>query len=73
MPTNNSTSTSPPRDRFIRLSEVEAISGCKKTTIYTMLRVGRFPRPVRMGRITVWPETAVHQWVQDRIAEAQAQ
>lgn len=61
-----------PRDRLVRLPEVEAMTGCKKSTIYTMLAQKRFPKPVRLSaRMVAWPETAVLQWVQDRIAEAE--
>jgi len=48
------------------------MTGCKKSTIYQMIADGRFPKPLRLtGRMVAWPETAVLQWVQDRIAEAQ--
>lgn len=61
-----------PRDRLVRLPEVEGMTGCKKSTIYQMIADGRFPKPLRLtGRMVAWPETAVLQWVQDRIAEAQ--
>lgn len=63
-----------PRDRFIRLPEVENLVGCKKSTIYTMLEKGTFPQPVRhSARMVVWPESAVLQWVQDRINQVETQ
>lgn len=62
-----------PRDRLVRLPEVEAMTGCKKSTIYSLLAKKRFPKPVRLSaRMVAWPETAVLQWVQDRIAEAES-
>ena len=61
-----------PRDRLIRLPDVEGATGCKKSTIYELMKAGRFPKPVRLSaRHVVWPESAVLQWVQDRIQEAQ--
>ncbi len=61
-----------PRDRLIRLPDVESATGCKKSTIYDLMKSGRFPKPVRLSaRHVVWPESAVLQWVQDRIREAQ--
>ena len=60
-----------PRDRLIRLTEVESLIGCKKSTIYAMLKEGTFPKPIRFSaRMVVWPETSVMQWVQDRINQA---
>ncbi|MFT4266915.1 MAG: AlpA family transcriptional regulator [Xenophilus sp.] len=62
-----------PRDRLIRLPDVEAATGCKKSTIYMLLRQGKFPKPVRLAaRMVAWPESAVLQWVQDQIAAAGA-
>ena len=61
-----------PRDRLIRLPDVESATGCKKSTIYDLMKSGRFPKPVRLSaRHVAWPESAVLQWVQDRIREAQ--
>jgi prophage regulatory protein len=60
-----------PRDRLIRLPQVEATTGFKKSTLYGWIKEGKFPRPVQIGRMSAWPESKVHQWVQDRIQEAQ--
>ena len=61
-----------PRDRLIRLPDVEGATGCKKSTIYELMKAGRFPKPVRLSaRHVAWSESAVLQWVQDRIQEAQ--
>ena len=62
-----------PRDRLIRLPDVESTTGCKKSTIYQMIASKSFPAPIRLSaRHVAWSESAVLQWVQDRIAEAQA-
>ena len=62
-----------PRDRLIRLPEVESLTGRKKSTLYLMISQNRLVRPVRLtARHVAWPETAVLQWVQDRIAAASA-
>lgn len=61
-----------PRDRLVRLPGVEELTGCKKSTIYELMRAGKFPKSVRVNaRMVAWSETAVLQWVQDRISEAQ--
>lgn len=57
-----------PRDRLLRLPDVAAAIGCKKSTIYLMIEEGRFPKPVRFSaRHVAWPESAVLQWIQDSI------
>ena len=51
-----------PRDRLIRLPDVEGATGCKKSTIYELMKAGRFPKPVRLSaRHVAWPESAVLQ------------
>lgn len=62
-----------PRDRLLRLADVEAATGCKKSTIYKLMKEGKFPRCVCVTtRMVAWPESAVLSWVQARIAEGQA-
>lgn len=59
------------RDRFLRLAEVESVTGLKKSTIYLLMKRGEFPRCVQLTpRCVAWPESRVLQFVQDRIAAA---
>lgn len=61
-----------PRDRFLRLAEVEHLLGVKKSTVYGMLKKNEFVQPIRFSaRAVVWSESAVLQWVQDRIKQAE--
>jgi prophage regulatory protein len=61
-----------PMECFLRIPEVENIIGCKKSTIYTMLKQGKFPSPIKMGsRMVVWPESVILQWIQDQIKKSQ--
>ena len=58
-----------PRDRLLRLADVEATTGCKKSTIYKLMKEGKFPCCVYVtSRMVAWPESAVLTWVQERIA-----
>ena len=59
------------RDRLIRIADVEGITGIRKTTIYAMMKTGRFPRCVQVTpRCVAWPESSVQAWVKERIEEA---
>lgn len=56
------------RDRLLRLPEVEVATGCKKSTIYLLMKQRKFPSCVSItNRMVAWPESAILQWVQDRI------
>lgn len=61
------------RDRFLRLAEVESVTGLKKSTIYLLMKRGEFPKCVQLTpRCVAWPESRVLQFVQDRIAASDA-
>lgn len=66
--------TSPiPRERLLRLPQVEELTGLKKSTLYRLMKEGRFVRCVQVTpRCTAWPESHVLQWVQERIRHAEA-
>ena len=57
--------------RFIRLPELMQIVGLGKTTIYARIKMGEFPRPVKIGgRAVGWVESEIIQWASDRIARS---
>ena len=57
-----------PPNRFLRLPEVIQISGYRRSTIYEMIKSGKFPAPVHLGpRAVAWLESEVEAWMQDRI------
>ena len=57
-----------PEIRFLRISEVEALTGLSRTTIYDWSADGRFPRAVRLsGRAVRWIESEVLEWMDERI------
>jgi len=72
-PQDSAPSTHAKPDRLIRLAELESLVSLKKTTIYELLRAGKFVKPIRLSsRCTAWSYAAVQQWIQDRITEAGA-
>ena len=61
------------RDKLLRLQDVEGVTGLKKSTIYLLMKRGEFPQSVQVTRRCVaWVESKILQWVQDRIAAAEA-
>ena len=54
-------------DRLLTRSEVETRCGIARSTIYRLMRAGRFPEPVRVGpRAVRWPEHELDAWIADR-------
>jgi Predicted transcriptional regulator len=52
--------------RLIRLPEVMARVGMKRSAIYERMRDGRFPRSRSLGsRCAVWVEAEIDEWMID--------
>lgn len=64
--------SSPPiSDRLLRLPEVMARVGLKRSAIYQRMSEGRFPKSRSLGRkCAVWVESEVEAWVRE-VAERQ--
>jgi len=55
--------------RILRLREVEAMTGLKKTFLYDAMRRNAFPRPVPLGtRARGWLLSDVAAWIEGRMA-----
>ena len=58
-------------DRLIRLPEVMARVGLRRTAIYQRMREGRFPRSRSLGpRCTVWVEAEIEGWIKEVTRDA---
>jgi prophage regulatory protein len=58
-------------DRMLRLPDVEAVTGVKRTAIAEMIERGEFPRPVFLsdgGRAKAWLESELREWQARRVA-----
>lgn len=57
--------------RLLRRPEVEQLVGLSRSTIYTRLEKGTFPKPVPLGgRLVAWVESDIQAWIEERIDEA---
>ena len=59
-------------DELIRLPQVEAMAGAKRSRIYEMISAGTFPKPVKIGTASRWSFREIQQWVSERLAERYA-
>ena len=54
-------------DRLLRREEVEVRTGLARSSIYRLMRLKRFPEPLRIGdRAVRWPEAEIEAWLADR-------
>ena len=57
--------------RLIRLPEVMAMTGVKKSTIWKWISENKFPQRIKLShRVSVWKLTDVNQWIEDQVEEA---
>lgn len=55
---------------LLRLVNVEAATGYKRSTLYRLIQRGEFPAPISLssnGRASAWVEDEVNSWIQKRI------
>ena len=58
--------------RFIRFKELRQRIPLGRTTIWRMMREGRFPRSRRIGKIAAaWLESEVEEWMKQNAGEGQ--
>lgn len=54
---------------ILRLPEVKTCSGLSRSTIYSRIAEGTFPKPVSLGgRAVGWLESEIRDWQAQRIA-----
>ena len=62
--------TKPPL-KIIRRKVVEDRTGYTRSTIYSEMAVGRFPKQIKLGPRSVgWLEEDIEEWIAARVAEA---
>ena len=57
--------------RLIRRKEVQAKTGLGASSIYAMMKQGKFPKAITLSeRRVAWIESDVDQWIAERIAQS---
>lgn len=55
---------------LLRRKEVEKLTALSRSRIYALMAAGSFPKPARLGTMSVaWVEAEVREWIDARIAE----
>lgn len=53
----------PSSDRLLRLQDVTGMVGLSRSTVYEMVSANEFPRPVKIGRSSLWRLSAIQKWI----------
>ncbi len=63
--------STPNIDRILRLPQVEAATGYKRSHIYNLEARGQFPKRLALGARSVgWKESAIAAWLNSRQPKA---
>jgi prophage regulatory protein len=58
-------------ERLLRLPDVEARTGLRKSAIYAGMKAGTFPACIKLGpRAAAWPESDIAGWIAAKIRSA---
>lgn len=56
---------------LLRLPDVCSRTGLKKTQLYGLMKVGRFPHSIKLGvRTAVWSSRAIDAWIGEQLEAA---
>lgn len=56
------------QNRLLDIQAVKATTGFKSTTsVYTLMRERKFPKPIAIGRTNRWIEAEVQAWISEQI------
>lgn len=57
-----------PDGTLMRLVELEEVVGLKKSAIYKKIKLKEFPKPIKLGFVSLWVRAEVDAWIQQQIA-----
>jgi len=56
---------------LLRLPDVQRQTGLSKSSIYSMMSEGEFPRSIKLGdRAVGWLDSEISDWIEQRIVES---
>ncbi len=54
-------------EKHLRRRTVEAMTGLSRSSLYSLMSKGEFPRPVKLSsRAVAWPESKIAEWLASR-------
>lgn len=68
--TGDGAAAAPAPEVLLRLPEVLATVGLKRTAWLDLVKSGAAPQPVHMGRATAWPSSEIQAFIRDRIRQS---
>lgn len=57
--------------RLLRMPQVLERVGLKKTVVYERIKAGTFPKPIKLGSASAWPDNEVEAWIAQQVDQQQ--
>lgn len=57
-------------DKFVDMEFITKLTGLTDKYFYKLIKDGRFPKQIKLGRSSRWLESEVEAWLQQRIADS---
>ena len=55
-------------ERILRRPEVEERTGLKRSSLYSAIKNGEFPAPIKISERSVgWTESSINDWIESRV------
>ena len=55
--------------RLIRFHAVQERVGMGRTAVYELIKLGKFPRPVKIGAASAWIDVEITHWIEELAAK----
>ena len=59
-------------ERLLTIRDVEQLTGFKKSSVYSFIESGDFPKPIKIGRSSRWPSGDISDWIHETIQRGRA-
>ena len=57
-------------DRLVRIKELKLLVGLSNSSIYRLISLNRFPKPIHLSeRCVAWKTSAIENWIKEREAK----
>jgi prophage regulatory protein len=60
----------PRATRILRLPQAQDLVGLRRSTIYSRIQNGEFPRPIKLGRTSGWIQAEIETWLNIQIEQS---
>lgn len=64
------TSTSLLNDKFVDMEFITKLTDLTDKWFYKLIKDGKFPKPIKLGRSSRWLESEVEAWLRQRITDS---